>query len=532
MSEEKPQFPDYGDNGDTAGVRRARRSFRLVVVAAVVVTLSLWTSERFLQYDDAERNFITSLTHERSSARVFLLQAIKTDAALRDKPTPKYHQALAVRSEHDVILDLMQTGVELDPTNALFRLRYGSKLFNKGRASAAAEQFQSAAELPQRNALPLYLEAAAIARADTANAGALSEALTKVAMANSMDAALVFPRPVWSQEYPAEGIWYARLSREIQDEICAPLYVLSELVTDDVSRQIAQNRLQNAETWLDEILEMGERLVMRSEPLSTTAAIAGLTIQLQALDVLESLGPPMNGMSNEELIEKRLRVSQALELLQGFESAREALLQEELEKYQRPMAMVLTAMAVFVGVHVLGLTVHRLFRFKKSRWTVPHSTIGKVVLTAGTVLLFIMLALIRILQGSPEDGTLQGIRIVSVLWYMVIAGMVGFGVLYPAATLKRPQEVSRRSSRLEDMEQTIRLARQSYRRAYASLALRYYGILSGVTTCLICAWVILFRIVVGLYPWQYKLLASGLLDEERSIVRDAIDLLREVSGYG
>lgn len=531
MSEERPQFPDYGDNGDTAGVRRARRSFRLVVIAAIVVTVSLWISERFLQFDGAEANFITALTHERPSARVFLQQAIKTDAQLRDKPTPKYHQALAVRSEHDVVLDLLETGVELDPTNALFRLRYGARLFIMGRPEAAAEQFREAGAQPQQNALPLYLEAAAIAKAGKRSPQALSEALTKVAMANSRDAALVFPRPIWTPEYPTEGIWYSNLSREIQDEICAPLYALSQMVTEDVSRQIAQHRLQHAETWLDEIMEMGERLVKESEPLSTTSAIAGLTIQLQALAVLEKLGSPMNGMSSEALIEQRLRLEQALNLLQGFEAQREAKLQQEAEMYKRPVGYVALALAVFIGVHICGLVIHRAFRFKKSRWTVPHSAIGVAVLTGGSVALFLLLAVVTLLQGSP-DGTLQGMTIVGLLWYIVVAGLVGFGLLYPAATLKNPQEVSRRSSRLEDMEQTIRLAQHSYRRAYASLALRYYGILSGVSICVICFWVVLYRIVVGLYPWQFKLLASGLLHEERSIVRDAIDLLRQASPYG
>lgn len=531
MSEERPQFPDYGDNGDTAGVRRARRSFRLVVVAAVVITVSLWISERFLQFDSAEGNFITSLTHERPSARVFLQQAIKSDATLRDKPTPKYHQALAVRSEHDVILDHMQVGVELDPMNALFRLRYGCRLFIMGYPEAAAEQFREAGSQPQQNALPLYLEAAAIAKAGNGRPEALSEALTKVAMANSRDAALVFPRPIWSREYPTEGIWYSNLSREIQDEICGPLYALSQMVTADVARQIAQNRLQHAGTWLDEIMEMGERLVVRSEPLSTTSAIAGLTIQGQALEVLEKLGSPMNGMSNEALIEKRLRLQQALDMLQGFESQRENRLQREMEMYTRPMTYVVLALAVFVGVHLLGLVVHRAFRFKKSRWTVPHSAIGASVLAIGNITLLLLLGVVMLLQGSP-DGTLQGMKIVGLLWYIIVAGLVGFGLLYPAATLKSPQEVSRRSSRLEDMEQTSRLARHSYRRAYASLALRYYGILSGVATCVVCTWIVFYRIIVGLYPWQFKLLTSGLLHDERSIVRDVIELLRQTSPYG
>lgn len=530
MNEERPRFPDYGDNGDTAGVRRARRSFRLVVAAAVLITVSLWISERFLQFDTAESNYITALTHERESARVFLQQAIKADAALRDKPTPKYHQALAVRSDHDVILDRLRTGVELEPTNALFRLRYGARLFIMGQFEAAAEQFREADLQPQQNALPLYLEAAAMAKAGNGTTKALSEALAKVAAANSRDAALVFPRPIWSQEYPTEGLWYSNLSREIHDEMCAPLYSLAQLVVEDVRRQISQNRLQYAETWLDETIQMGERLVAGSQPLSTTSAIAGLTIQLQALSVLEQLGAPMNGMSDEALIERRLRLEQALKLLQEFESQREARLEEESQMYTLPMGYVLSALAVFVGVHFAGLVVHWAFRFKKSRWTVPHSPVGRTVLAGGNIALFVLLAVITLLQGSPE-GTLQAIKLVGVLWYLVAGGLVVFGLIYPAVTLPSPQEVSRRSSRLEDMEQTIRLARHSYRRAYGSLALRYYGILSGVATCLVCAWIVLYRITVGLYPWQFKLLTSGLMHGERSTVRDVIELLQQASQY-
>lgn len=517
-------FPDYGDSGDLAGARRARRAFRLCIASFLLLTAMMWFTERFLRYEHAERLYLSALTLPRESARVMLQQAIKTDAETHELPTPRYTQALAVRQEDDVILETFEKARAMDPTDALFTLRHGVRLFLMGRPGEAAEVFRESASHPPNNALPHYLEAASLARAAQSEE-ALNGAMVAVARTNNSGENIILPRPLWFAALPQDGYWYAELSREIVDESCAPLYHFAQQVSTAVQRQIDQHQLQIARTWSTQLQIMGERLASNSEPTGTIQGIAGITIQLRAIELLEQLVSPAIGNSPPAgLMERKEDVEEALAILNDFEMGREERIRQDIQEVKYPLKLAGYGALYVFSAHLLALIAHRLMRLRKSIWTLPHTALGKGVLCCGCATLFVLLNLLTALQHAAEPQP-EYARVITSLWWGALAVLILFGLLYPALGLKSAREVSRRAGRPEEIGETLPKARRAYRRAYAAFTMRYYGILSGSFMCTLCAWVIAVRMVTGLYPWQAELLATGLLDEEVEVIGRALALL-------
>ncbi|MCH7958519.1 MAG: hypothetical protein IID08_00215 [Candidatus Hydrogenedentes bacterium] len=523
MSVPPPRFPAYGDDGDMAGARRMRRAFRLCVLSFVLLTGIMWLSERFLRYEASEYLYLSALTLPSNSARVMLRQAIKIDKDNREHPTPRYTEALAVRAEDDVILNVYGRAMSLDPTNSLFAIRYGCELFRKNQADKAATQFRTASALPQENALPDYLEAASLAQAGR-DLEALSDAMVIVARTNSRRENVVFPRPFWFSGYPQDGYWYANLSHNIVNQACAPLYHFTERVTSTVESQIAQGQTKNAGTWLEQLRLMGQRLALDSEPQGVFQAIAGLTIQMRAIEVLDHLAARRDEPLDESLIESRANLKRALVTLKDFVEARDTLVQDEISEVYAPFKLGGWAAIAFFGTYFLALVMYRIMRYRKTSWAIPHSTLGKWILGGGCAVLFLQLQLLTLFQYIPGSQN-DYIGIVGTFWRVTVVALCLFGILYPALTLKGVREVSRTAGRPEEIDETVRYARQAYRRAYAALSLRYYGILWGLYACMFCGWVISYRMISGLYPWQEKLIAAGYLDMERTVVEQALALL-------
>ena len=524
MSEEAPRFPDYGDDADIAGARRGRRAFRLCVAAVVLLTWSMWFSERFLKHDQAETLYLSGITLPRDSSRVLLEAAILDDAKSDEQPTPKYSQALAVRQEDDIALNAYLQAWNMDTNNSLFAIRYGSRLFLLGRPAQAVEKFRTARGLPPANALPRYLEAAAIARMGN-NEEALREAMIVVSRTNNAGVNIIFPNPFWYSGYPETGLQYAELMRGIVDESCAPLYHLSQQVVRAVTAQLKSNQTQHTRTWIEQMQRMGARLVEDSEPHGTLQAIAGITIQQQMTQLLESLEAHEGREVEESLIESRVKLEKAMELLTEFENARQERLEGTRDEYMNPLRLASIATALLIGAYLLSLFAHKILRLRKSAWALRHSTLGKWVLGLGITALFLLLQLLTLLQQIP-DSQEEYTGIMGSIWWAVVGLLMIFGLVYPGLTLSTPEEVSRKSGRLEEMPHTIRLARQAYRRVYAAMIVRYYGILGGVTLCTFCVWVLSYRIVHSLYPWQVNILSDGLLGMEFEIVEQVLALLR------
>lgn len=523
MNSAAPRFPDYGDDADQAGARRGRKAFRYCVSAFVLLTFFMWLSELFLRPGQTERLYLSGITLPRESSRVLFEAAIKADRKSGDPLTPKYIQALAVRQEDDVALPFYEEAWSLDKTNSFFAIRYGSRLFLLGQSSRAVEKFRAARAHPPANALPRYLEAAAGAHAGK-NEDALRAAMVVVARTNNAGEEVIFPRPLWYSRYPETGTQYAWLSREVITESTAPLYHLANQVVGAVSQQIVSNQTQHSRTWLEQIERMGERILTSSEPKGTLQALAGTTIQLQAVQKLEELEAHEGREADEALIETRVKLVKALEILTDFENSRAERLERIERQYTYPVKLSSLGIALLLGSYLLALTAHKILRLRKSAWALAHSTLGKWVLGIGIATLFLLLELLTALQQIPATQE-EYAKAIATVWWAVVGVLIFFGGLYPGLTLSTPEEVSRKSGRLEEMPHTIRLARQAYRRVYAAMVVRYYGILSGVSMCMVCVWIISYRIMHGLYPWQVNLLSDGLLGEELVVVQQILTLM-------
>ena len=352
----------------------------------------------------------------------------------------------------------------------------------------------------------------------------LGEAMVVVSRTNNAGEDILFPKPLWYSGYPETGTQYAKLSREIVDESCAPLYQLSELVISAVHEQLKENETRHAKTWLDQIRQMGRRLVENSEPKGTLQTNAGTKIQQQATQMLAELAALEGRDPGESLIETRVKLDAALGPLNEFENARAERLESIEREYTYPLQLAGMGIALLLGAYLLALSAHKILRLRKSAWALPHSVLGKWILGIGITTLFLLLQVLTALQRIP-DAQDEYARAVVTIWWGVVSVLIVFGWVYPGLTLSTPEDISRKTGLLEEMPHTLRLARHAYRRVYAAMVVRYYGILSGMAMCMICVLVISYRILNGLYPWQVNLLSDGLLEEEYRIVEQVLAML-------
>jgi len=526
MDPDEQIFSEYGDAGDIAGAHRSRMAFRLSIVSACLLTFAAYVSDLGLRHTQAERNFLIGVTHNRDNSRVFLRSAIRMDTEDSDVPTPKYTQALAVRQEDDAALEDYARGHEMDPTNSLFTVRYGVRAYLLGHPRQAEDLFVEASDLPPESVLPIYLRAAAVARQER-DTKALREAMILVSRANNTPDPLVFPRPIWPRAYPDTGTQYAVLLREIFTETTAPLYRLSQDVVLAVRDTPELRRGQDARTWLTQLELLGRRLVMDSEPPGTLPAIAGVSIQLQAANRLRELVSDSVSTTEEiaSLNERIETLEAAQDRLTEFEASRDGRIAEVNWAHWQPMLHSAQTIALLVLVYFLARFVHIILRYKKTAWTLPHSTLGKWVMGLSATTYFILLWSAILVRISPIETLLPYGGVVSGAWWGVTVVAVLFGLIYPSITLPSPQQVSKSAGRLEDMTEALRRARSAYRRVYIAFVVRYYGVLVGLFLCVFCVWSLLFRVLHDLYPWQVNLLTSGLLNEERQLVGEIVEML-------
>jgi len=524
VNHEGPAFPEYGYGGDHAGARRVRRAFRLCVAACLCFTTALWLAEYFFRYDTAERLYVNALTHHPESGRVMLRSAVKIDAETRESPTPKYVAALAEREEDDLVLETYEKAYKLDPDNAFLAVRYGCQLFLRGEFKEARERFREAGAHPPKNALPGYLEAAALQWAPPAGDD-LAESLSLVARTNSGGEHVTFPRPAWPTAIlPLDGAWYVKLRREAIDECCAPLYRYARFVTQRASEDIAKGQIQHWDFWPKTLQEMGERLMSRADP-GAVQTIAGIQIQLEALELRNRISEVETGAARGEFIERELELRKAHEELVTFERARDARIGKDREAYVFPWLLCGFSLACLLVFYLPVCALSKLARVGRATWTLPHSKAAKVMLTTAGGTMWGLLCLVAVIQRfGPPDVDWQGW--IAYPWAAVLLGSGVFGVAYPSLRLPNVRAVADAAGAGEADDRVLQAARKCRRNAGISLMRRYYGILLGAFLCVTALWCVLYRVFVSLYPWQVALLSTGLAQEEEALVRKIIlDLL-------
>jgi len=516
------EFPAYGSGGDTVGARRLRRAFRLLVAACLLLAAMLWFSEYYLRYDDAERLYIAAVTQYPESGRVLLRSAVKIDGERRKSPTPKYMAALAEQEDEDQVLPAYEKAYKLDPNNSQLAIRYGVQLFIGGQFKEARERFREAGAQPPRNALPGYLEAAAL-QWSTPGPSDLAESLALVARTNSRGDSVTFPRPSWpASVLPQDGEWYARLRRAMVDACCSPLYRYADLVFARAREDMAKGETQYWDSWLMTVQDMARR-VMASPDLGSVQAIAGAQIQLEALELRIRLQETAGGAPEAGLVEQTVKLRSALERIADFERSRDGRIERDRQSYVFPLRLASFSTVGLCAFYAFVYAVCKLLGVGRRSWTIPHPLGIRLFLAAGSLFFFAMLC---VLSFFTRDGGLNGVTQMSatLVWLGALLAFVLVGAIYPSSRLPRPSIAVRATPTMADPRECLRQARKARRVAGIALIRRYCGILTGGYLCALALWVVAFRVVVSLYPWQIKLLTTGLSAQEANVVREVLAL--------
>lgn len=522
-----PVFPTAGAKAES---RRLRHSFRFCVMTVVAFTGMLWVSEKYMRYDLAESQYIAALTLEPESARAVLRQVVKRDAEKHDPPTPQYLAALAAREESDLVLPVYERAYKASPNSAGVATLYGCRLFQAERYADARERFREAGLQPGKNVLPRYLEAAALAHLTPGDSD-LSESLTLMAKTNSTDWEVSLPQPVWSGALPSRGYWYEKLRRQIADECCAPLYRFSDLLIAKAKKQIALRQPQYWDSWLETLQTMGERLAFTGEP-STVKATAGIQIQLAALEQREAIRT-LEDSPSTDLAQRRTKLNSAMEAVNTFETQRDARIARDMAAQTMPLFLGLKTMGLGLFWFVLAYAASKLCRVDRRWGALAHSRSMMRVSAGGFVVMLALLAIISGIDLSAQSAAaitvadhLPPVPVLAgalgMTWWVTSLALLGFGLLYAYWRMTAYDRGFAQAS----PEATAARPPQFRQAVYLSFLRRYYGIMAGLLACLFCTWALLFRVFTSLYPWQIKLLTTGLADEEAKVIKLLLGMLQ------
>lgn len=523
MTQPHHDFPQYGTSGDHAGARRSRRSFRILIGTIVLLTGILWFTEHYLRYSDPEEKYKMALTLEPQSARPLLQYAVRVMEAGGGQPSPKYLEALAYREEDDKTIPLFRRARELDPTNAALAIRFGCRLYKLGNFEQALGNFRDASLHDDTNALAFYLEAATLPFVNPAEIQ-LDESLAIIARTNKSAATVSIPEPLWHPDLPRRGQQYEHLRRDITDECLAPLYLFSNLHATLADEAIKQGQLLYWDSWLATIEDMGARLLTTYQ-VPPTQAMASIVIQREALKRRVTIAEKKSGGVEAQLVARELKLAQAQEILSASDNRRSAALQERLARYREPLYLCTGALLILLGFFFLSSMACRISKVHRESWALDHPLHGRIVLSVlPTLLLALLYSYSSATWNDPATSFLD--PIFGYIWYGLLVIWVGFGPFYPLTALPTLSVVLRNMNPSTDSTDTVRHAAKRARHI-AALALirRYYGIAMGFQITVVCLWFILHRITFGLYPLQFKMLPTGLTNEDAQTLKEIMKLL-------
>ena len=524
MTESGWRFPEFGDGGDHIGARRSRRAFRRCVAFCVFFVGVLWVSEWFLRYDHADRLYLSALTKPHAdSARSLLRQAVKHDEEARERPSTRYLQALAAREEYDRVIETYERAYVLDPGNAPLAIRYACELHKRDLSGEAAKLLAEASEKAPDNALPRYVHAAVMPWAAESKTLPLSASFTHIARTNSGGRSVQFPRPLWFGGLPQDGYWYADLQRYIVDAICGPVLQFVSLVESHAGVDLSEGNQRNWPSRLEHLDTMGQRFVqagalpangeLERTPGSILVVYTGLEIRRSAVSLMSRFAKSHGEESDAEHAALAANINEALAELRDYGASRNARIEDERRKFAFPLVMCGWTMAVLAGVYVLVLAAVRIVARNKAAGTIPHPKWGRAALVIGPAGFFLLLVLTAVMQQEPGGGPnwMPGLEYV---WWTILGLYAVVGLAYPSLVLPAAAAAARRVHPDSDSEAALLAAKHARRMAYCTLLRRYYGIAIGFTLCFICLWVVLYRVVYALYPWQLELLVLEPTQEE------------------
>jgi hypothetical protein len=495
-----------------------------MVFACIGFTFSLYFVERYMRYELNEVHYRMALTLEDDSQRASLRNVVRRDSEQREVPTAKYVEALAYIEEDDVVLERYAEAAKLAPDKGSLLIVYGCKLFQHRKFQEARQIFREATLKTSRNALPKYLQAAAIA-ASSETEDDFRTALALVGRANESGEVALFPQPLWHETLPKRGNWYEMLKRRLADEACAPLYYLRNVVIKRAEAALEDGDFQAWDGWLLQLEEMGERLVgdhvSEGESSGTSPAICGLQIQKDALAIRLTLRE-RRGVTGEpvaELTNRRGKIDGAIARIQQFEAERETLVAAAEAHVARPLLLAVNGLVILGAAVSASWILSRIFRTDKNARTLRQSRTGFYVLFTWILLV----ALVLLLSGSLESSGLQ--RTLGLSWYALLGGIVLYALSAPFAALPRPERLCQAFLEEPDYGERLQEARRRRRRAYCSLSGRYLNIVLGSYVIVLSTYFLGFRVITGLYPIDLKLLTTGMELREIVLFNDLYQML-------
>lgn len=526
-------LPEYGGGGDLSGALRRRRAFRFLVLGWIVFTAGLYLTDRYLRNEHTENLYRDSLTMDPGSGRVLLRNAVRTFDSRGELPPVKFLQALAEREEDDLKLAVYARAYDIERErpevlNPEFVIRYGVQLFLEGKYLDARERFRDAALMAKTNALPLYLEAAAIAATAQSNDD-FGRAIAAIANANAAAAEFALPRVLWFQGLPRESKAYADLRRRIADECCAPLYRLTEILAERVEKVAAEQGPEQTEVWLASLEQMGQRILTANDP-PAPLAIAGLHVRNEVLRKRIELAGKTGGAPDEALIHRRIKVETALGAVREADARREAAIERNLARVQAPLWTVFETVAILVLAYGAALVVVLLAGPPRDPLALGFGPAETAALWAGPAVFVVVLAALTAgIRISAETVWLDAIR---GIWRPALLLVLGVGMAGPFFTLPRIRAAANTPS--DDAEapsdDAIAYRAKSERRMAAIVhSRRFVGRLLGRVILVACIWVLAFRVITGAYPHHAVLIASGQAEAEHEAIAAAMATLTDPS---
>ena len=508
---------------DCAGARRIRRAFRYGVGACVLFALSLWFAEGYLRFDKSETQYRMALTMQEASARPILRTVVKRDSA-SGSPNAKYVEALAAVEEEDVILKTYEQACKLNPRDQFLLINYGSRLYLEGHYADARDRFHEASLLPPPNSLPRYLEAAATL-AGMGPGGDISDVVALVARANSIGDPMVYPKPLWHSTLPLHGQWYAKTRRDIVNRCLAPLYRMEADITVRAQKDIEAGKPESWDAWLEALLTMGDRLVGSAgnppDNIGANQAIAGIKLQMDVLQLRDTLSENAN---KTRRFEDRIALLRAAgDELTGFENSRDPRIEAHAQILARPLRLVLATLALLLLTTFILFLLGRVFpaAYKDAK-SLPSHWSGMVAgWTAPALWFALLMTCLALRNPGTANSALEG---VAAVWWTVMGVAALYALLYPLLQMKRCSAVLLLSP---TDDRGLGRIRQTLQRVgwYFGLLRRFSGIFLGGFLCVLALWVLVFRLVSGLYPFQLVLLTTGLESEEINLVRQVQQML-------
>lgn len=510
----------YGVGGDYIGARRSRRAFRSLVLATIALTGSLYYVEQYKRYDLNEVQYRMALTLEDDSQRAILRHVVRRDSEERDVPTAKYVEALANIEEDDVVLERFAEAAKLAPDKGSLLIVYGCKLFQQGKYLEARQVLREATLKTTRNALPKYLQAAALA-ASSPTEEDFRTAVALLARANDSGEQDIFPQPLWHESLPKQGNWYESLRRRLADQCSAPLYHLKNVMLNRAREDLKRGETQGWDDWLYQLQQMGERLVGTSasdpENLGASQAIYGLQIQKDALAMRIAMAKQQGGGPAADLEARQLKLEEAMTQIQRFETSRDQAVALSRRLVQQPLWLVFYGFGLLFLVSVVFRVVGKLFQTDKNARALRQTRLSVTLVTLWSAAIGLTLLALLTFNGGGESLSSQ--IVLGVWWYLLLISIVIFSLAYPAIVLPSPATVCQDLLAEPYYSDRLDAARRSRRKAYISVTSRLLDIALGSYTMMLCLVFLGHRIATGLYPTDVKLLIGGMEGPELALIR-------------